>query len=204
MYLRRISDPLTQEAKLGVVGVDAVKTHARITHSDEDELIAGMIEAAYDHMAGEHGWLNGCCLLTEEWEVVQADGRLFDLPLRPVLLVEDVTLAARGADGLYADLDRALYTTALTSVGATVHASRGAGWPTGLGRASDAIRIRFKAGFGRADDIPSPIRLGIKMLAAHWFANREATTSDSRATPQQLVLGLKALCGRYRVSPDHS
>jgi hypothetical protein len=63
--------------------------------------------------------------------------------------------------------------------------------------------VEFTAGFAPADEpekIPSPIVHGIRLLAAYWFRNRETA---GEATPE-IIYGLKALCGRYRIGPDHS
>ena len=66
MYeLTRISAPLTMAQKVAVVPVPEMRRHARISQLDDDRLLAEDIEAAYDFLAGEDGWLGRCCLLDE-------------------------------------------------------------------------------------------------------------------------------------------
>jgi uncharacterized phiE125 gp8 family phage protein len=63
-------------------------------------------------------------------------------------------------------------------------------WPTTYSRA-DAVNILFKAGYG-ADgcDVPQALRLAIKFLVAHWYANRQPVgeaLADVPATYQNLI-----------------
>ncbi|WP_458438790.1 hypothetical protein [Methylorubrum extorquens] len=39
-----------------------------VAHGEEDELIGDHIEAAFDHLLGPDGWLNGYCLLKGTFE----------------------------------------------------------------------------------------------------------------------------------------
>lgn len=41
------------------------------------------------------------------------------------------------------------------------------------GGAVNGIEIDFTAGYGTATDVPGPLKLAIKQLAAHWYENRE-------------------------------
>lgn len=205
--LRLISTPLDRDDKLEVVSVADVKMQARISHSDEDELIAEYIEAAYDHMSGPDGWLNGCCFLEETWEVTYASplARAFDLPLRPVRSITSFERLVSGTT--YEAVDPAIYSG--TSYGRDVYRLQltpftywpGAYDPPRAG----AFRIRFKAGFGtEREQIPAPLRQGIRLLAAHWFMNREATATEGRSVGGEINFGLNRVCGRYRFFHDPS
>jgi hypothetical protein len=57
------------------------------------------------------------------------------------------------------------------------------------------------AGHEAAAEVPSPLRLAIKLLAAHFYQNREVMVVE-KGSP--MAFGLQNLAGRYRVSPDHS
>ncbi|MCR5875164.1 hypothetical protein LRS10_13785 [Phenylobacterium sp. J426] len=207
MDLRLLSDPLTKEEKLEVVTVAEVKRDLRISDDDEDGVIADDIEAAYDYLAGPDGWLGGCSLLQEEWELYlpAALGETFELPMRPLLGAALTGFAYLAADG-YEDVsaDRYFVRPAYGEF-ATVGYLRGRVWPYVAPGTAQAYRIRFTAGFGTTrDSIPSPIRKGIRLLAGHYYNNREATSDDGKAPGQEIAFGLKALCGRYRIGPDHS
>lgn len=208
MDFRRTSAALTQEQKLGVVSLADVKAQERITNSYEDALISRYIEAAYDYLAGPDGWLGRCCLLEETFEVfVPTPGGGFELPIRPVLDLSSITGfdVADGAGG-YDPVDAALFTkTVNDGYGYVLHAGTRP-WPTFTTVDPRRYKVTFNAGFGAAGDVPSPIKLGIILLASHFYQNREATFADNRITAvsRQIEFGLRNLCGRYRVSPDHS
>lgn len=207
MDLRLASEPLTQNDKLGVVTLEEVKRAARVTTSAWDADIKDDIEAAYDHLAGPNGWLGGCSLLTEQWELylpAPASDRI-ELPMRPVR-VDDVSgLDYLAADGSYLVLDPTRYGVLASPDTFTLVARGGQPWPYVAPGSPLGFRLRFTAGFGIAKaDIPSPIRKAIRLLAAHWADARSATSAEGRAVGQQIEFGVRALCGRYRISPDHS
>ena len=205
MDLRLISTPLTRELKLSVVTVADVKAQARVSHNDEDELIASYIDAAYDFLSGPHGWLGNCCLLAEEFEFfVERTPKVgIELPMRPVPDENTVLFEVRAADGTYSAVDASLYTRQLANGYTLLRRAPGTSWPY-FRYHPRAYRIRFIAGFGDATEIPSPIKQGIKLLAAHWYANRETVGPDGRTVGQEIEYGLKSLCGRFRVARDHS
>ena len=210
MEPRRVSPLLTQDQKLAVVPLDEVKMAARITHSREDQFIKDNIEAAYDFLSGPEGWLNGCCLLIEEWEVfLPASVDISqEFPLRPIVSsdAETIVFDWLQPDGTYLPVDDALYSfyPGLMSTMSVVR-SKGRTWPY-VGPASpSAYRLRFKAGFGTArQEIPSGIRKAIRMLAAYWFNNRETVSPENKKPGQKVEYGLQALAGRYRFRADHS
>ena len=207
MDLKIVSAPLTIFDKTTVVTVPEMRRHARITQPDEDRQIAEDIEAAYDFLSGPNGWLGGCSLLTEQWEAYARGPddirRDFNLPMRPFQSL--VSFDFLQANGSYLPVDPASYLydnvtgfARFTSVGF-------APWPY-IGTANErAYRFRFMSGFGSTREaIPSPIRKGIKMLASHWYNQRETIGTEGRSPGKEVAYGLVHLCGRYRVGPDHS
>ena len=206
MDLRRISDLITREKKLEVLPVAKVKAQERVLHNREDDLIADYIVAAFDHLHGYGGWLNGYCLLEEEFEFFP--GMIYattDLPLRPVEDEDDVTLERRlargdytafGGDFMVASQDGVTTLARLTTTGFTaqVNVVDPREW-----------RITFKAGHPTADEVPQPLKQAMLLLAGHWYQNREATMSDPRVTnvSRKVEFGLVSLAGRFRFSPDH-
>ncbi|MGY2052954.1 head-tail connector protein [Methylobacterium sp. JK268] len=208
MDLRRISAPLTRQQKLTVVTLDQVKQQERVLHDEEDAFIVDKIEAAYDYLSGPEGWTNGYCLLAEQFEmyVPEVACRLI-LPVRP-LIEEGLTLDAWDAgSGIYRPVPSNAF--ALTS-------SDGCGCIVGLDRSvfrrafgqpyPRAYRIRFTAGVTDPAAVPSPLKEAIKLLAAHWYQNREASLVERTATQtsRKIDYGVEKLAGRYRFSFDHS
>lgn len=207
MDLRLLSEPLTREQKLEVVTVAEVKRDLRIRHARDDEMIGDDIEVAYDYLAGPEGWLNGCSLLEEDWELYLPSGvgPLFEIPARPLV---GATLTAFDylVDDAYVAIDPDRYfVTDVRGSFAQVSAVAGRPWPYVGAWHARAYRLRFTSGFGTTKtSIPSPIRKGIRLLAGHYNKAREASSDEAKAPGQEIIYGLRSLCGRYRISPDHS
>lgn len=204
MDLRRISLPHTHGDKLKVVSIEEVKQLARVTDDGENALIGTYIEVAYDYLSGPEGWLGGCCLLSEDWELYSTPlhsrsfGRHFELPLRPVRTITSLDVLAGETYGLVAPT---IYQFMPTSSFGYVRLAGTRPWPYTGSYNPSAYRIRFTAGFGTTGgSIPSPIRMAIKMLAATWYRDREMVGNADMQTHR----GLLSLAGRYRIGPDHS
>jgi uncharacterized phiE125 gp8 family phage protein len=203
--LALVSDPLTRDQKVAVCPVADVKMQARVSHDDEDDLIEAYIEVAYDFLSGPNGWLGRCCLLEETWEA-HLPGPManthFELPMRPLApdgLVEFQSLVS----GSYGAVDADVFHTLPAGIYPRLALVSGSVWPYSSVYHPRAYRVEFTAGFAPVDEpekVPSPIVHGIRLLAAYWFRNRETA---GEATPE-IIYGLKALCGRYRIGPDHS
>lgn len=57
----------------------------------------------------------------------------------------------------------------------------GSVWPTNV-RSVNGLVVTYKAGFGtEAANVPFQLRQAIKVIAAHWYENREAMTMDLSA-----------------------
>ncbi len=70
-------------------------------------------------------------------------------------------------------------------------------WPSGSLFVVDPIRIEFRAGFGEAKDVPPALRHAIKMLAAHWYQNREIVRVGNIVSP--LPMAYKNLISEMRI-----
>lgn len=67
-----------------VVTLAEAKDHLRVSHDDEDWLIAGLIDAATAHLDGVGGVL-GRALNPQTWRAVFCGGAAGELPLVPVI-----------------------------------------------------------------------------------------------------------------------
>jgi uncharacterized phiE125 gp8 family phage protein len=208
MDVRRISTPLTREQKLAVLPVATVKAQERVLHSDEDALVEQYIVTAFDHLHGPNGWLNGYCLLEEEFEFFP--GAIYattDLPLRPVEDDLGVTLERRLARGAYQAVGTGDYMVAALDQTTVLARLTTTGFAPQAGVIDPReYRITFKAGHATPEEVPSPLVQAMLLLAGHWYQNREASVSDPRVSnvSKKVEYGLQALAGRYRFSPDHS
>lgn len=160
------------------VSLAEAKAHLRVDHSDDDDLIEGLVAAAVSHFDGRTGIL-GRALEAQTWEMVlDAFPASIVLPLEPVVSVTSVTFA--DADGA----DQVIAVEGYTLRGATI--SPVAGWPVTTG----SIRIRWVAGTG----CPPAMRHAIKLLVGHWYVHREAA-GEAR---EELPLGIRALVAPWR------
>ena len=211
MDIARTSEALTQDAKLAVVTLDALKAQLRIRHVSEDTLLKGYIEAAFDFLDGPDGWLNGYCLLKQDWTLYSSYADLCDdrieLPLRPVIDTGAVSFGSYDeVGGSYASMPAAAFAIGYDYEACVLDlfSPRSPSFPRPL--IPRAFRLTFSAGWDSAAKVPSPLKQAILMLAAHFYQNREATLNEGTAASvsKEVVFGLRALAGRYRFSPDHS
>ena len=201
MDVRRISDPLKLAAKLQVVTREKAKAHMRVRHADEDDLIQDLIGAAFDFLHGPDGWLNGYCLLAEEFEsFLPAIDTTAELPLRPVSDIDAIAVA-RLVNGTYEPAPAGNFVAATQDNFAVIArlAAPGAASTTAAGPRT--YRLGFSAGHVDPDAVPMPLKQSILLLVGHWYVNREVAAGT---VPREIEYGLRSLAGRYRVSPNHS
>lgn len=173
------------------ITVAEAKAHAKIEHSAEDALITRLITAARQRVEKA----TGRALITQEWSATLPrwpavlDGerhrriRLANFPIDSVdaVIVDDVAIAA----SFYRLDGRDL----LVSIDVTD--SEGEIDDTG-------VVIEFTAGYGAAADVPEDLRLAVKMLAAHLYEARGAT-SPQGIYHQLIPEGVQALLQPYIV-----
>ena len=169
------------------VSVDEAKVFLRVDGAEEDDLIEGLIGAAVDHLDGRSGIL-GRCLVTQVWRYrFVSFQRCIDLDMP----------GASSAVVRYTDRDLADQTVQEDAID-LVETARGS--RIVLADSIDGIDwfgpVEADVTFGTAPDaVPPAIIQAIRMLVAHWFANREAVVSG---TASALPLGVQALISPYR------
>lgn len=206
--LRLISTPLTAAEKIAVCPVADVKVQVRAdpNYSGEDALIGNYIEAAYDFLSGPDGWLGRCCILREDWEFFAPPiaKTYFELPLRPVAPNGIADFEWIQGDSTYSAVDATVFQSLTTLTFPTLSLVSGQVWPYSSVFNPRAYRLEFTAGFVAKTaplTVPSPIRHAIKILAAYWYCHRESAQTE---LSHEIMYGLKAVAGRYRIGPDHS
>lgn len=174
-----------------VVSDADAKAWLRVTSSAEDDLIAGLVEAATGYLDGADGVL-GRVLVSQSWEMVTA-GFPDVIPLSPVTSITSIT---------YLDDDAVTQTVAPENYRlianddqAVIELVDGASWPTPAKR-GDAVTIEFVAGYGDVNDVPPEICTAVKMLTGLWYENRLAATDQAFS---ELPFGVRALLQPYRV-----
>lgn len=165
MALIRTGAPATTPVSLA-----ETKAHLRVDASDEDTLIASLIDVAVSHVERALG----IALITQGWTVVRdawPGGWLVELPLAPLQSVASVTTYDADGAGTVFDASDYFVDTASRPPRLVLHGT--APWPA-PGRRANGIEIALTAGFGdAATDVPEPVRQALLMLVAHWYENRE-------------------------------
>jgi len=179
MTLTLITGPATEP----VDRTDA-KLHLRVSGSEEDTLIDGLIAAARLSVEAHAS----VALISQTWKwVLDAwPGDVLDLPLGPVSSIVSVVV----------DGTTLLASTYILVPGrhARLLSDTGGQWTSPTTKAG-GIEITFVAGFGSSEtDVPRDLRHAILMLVAHWFENREPTSFAGTTLPTSVT----ALLAPYR------
>lgn len=172
-----------------------VKEQLRIEHTDDDALLARLINVAVAYTDAQ-GVL-GQAMISQKWGqwVHSVPPQSVRLSLGPVIQVDAVK---------YYDADGVLQTDTLSNYQITgvgfatqIGPKEGFNWPVTQDRA-DAIRIDFTAGYGTTTaDIPETLRHAMLMLIGHWYDNRENTMMDELS---DIPYGFDALLNMQRRS----
>lgn len=181
MSLTLLSPPASEPVTLA-----ELKEHLRVAHDDDDALIAGFLVAAVRAIEARAG----LAFLPQQWRLTldEAPGETVILPVAPVSVAEVSVIDTQGDPHT---LDAALYEFAPGAPGRL----RPAGlWPS-PGVRLDGVRIDFTAGHADAASVPSPLKQAAKLLAAHFYENRE---SAGEARIHAVPRAVDALIAPYR------
>ena len=159
-----------------ILPLASCKEHLRVTHDDEDALIAALRDAACEYVER----VSGVALADADylWEG-SCFSRVSALPVRPVTAIGSI--AYTDGDGV-----SATYTTARLVNGA-VFPAFGESWPSAYGY----VAITFSAG----TTCPPDLLAAVKLTLGHLYAHREAVSADS---VNEVPLGVDALIQTYR------
>ena len=169
-----------------------LKLHMRVDSEEENTLILAYIRAARIYLEDAKNQQ----FITATWEY-----RCEEFPDEFVLnrspLQSVTSIKYYDTDDVLQTLDSSLYEVDTYSVPGRVRPADGETWPVVDDR-YNAITVTFVAGYGTSgSDVPEPTRHAIRLLAAHWFENREATTVNARI--DEIPIGVRALMDLDRI-----
>jgi uncharacterized phiE125 gp8 family phage protein len=177
---RRLVSPPDDQAE--VISLASAKLHLRVDHSAEDALIQEYFAAAWGYAEGR----TNRALLSQTWlhtaDAFPAANEVIRLPLPPLQAVEWIRYV--DPSGSLQTLDPAAYVVDETSEPARI-ACVGA-WPA-TRPVPGAVRVQFVAGYEDPLVIPREIIQAVRMLAGHFYANREAVVTGTISTPLSLA-----------------
>jgi len=174
MRLSLVTAPTTEPVTL-----DEAKAHLRVDGTAEDALITALIQAAREHVESQ----TGRALITQTW-----DGTLDSFPARgaivlpkpPLVSVTSVKhIDAAGAEQTMNPSDYSVEKPA----GPHAQEGRillgyGKSWPSTRCQ-SNAVTIRFEAGYGAADKVPAALKAAMLLAIGDLYQNRERQALSS-------------------------
>jgi uncharacterized phiE125 gp8 family phage protein len=170
-----------------------VKAQCRIDDSDSDTLLTSLIASAVSYLDGWSGIL-GRCLVSQTWRQDYDDFRwCMRLPLFPVASITSVKYLDTSA--AQQTIDAANYTLRNDDRGAYVEFKSTYSFPA-LNVESAPISITYECGSAAAD-VPQAIKLGMLLLVAHWYENREASVPGAGGI-MKLPFAVDALLAPFR------
>lgn len=172
MRLTVITAPATEPIML-----DEAKLHCRVDLDNDDALIERLIAAAREdvEIKKKRALITQTLeLRLDDWPCMRLD-RVIDIPRPPLQSVTSVKYLDE--DGDERTLDADTYTVSTGTPGRVV-LNETESWPT-LGSYPDAVRVRFVAGYGDADDVRSQTKAWILLRVAHLYKFRESAISGT-------------------------
>lgn len=172
------------------------KLHLRVDGSADDSLITALMTAARDYVetATSRSLINQTFdLYLHDWPA----GGHITLPRPPLQSVTGVYYV--DDDGSTTTWGTANYYADTVNTPGLVVLEDDADWPDDDLRATNAIKVRYVAGYGSAgSQVPQPIKQAMLMAIGHWYENREYAVT-SGAVPKTLPLAVDALLATYRI-----
>lgn len=175
------------------VSVGELKLHLRIDHSDEDGLLAAIIDAAVASLDGYHGDLN-IAMVTQTWQV-QFDTwpSCIRLPLFPVSGVNSIKY--RDPNNAEQTWNASNYSLHNDELGAFIRYGYNVQPPNLYISRADNITVEFVVGYGNASAVPAPLRQAVLLLAADLYENRGSFVTGTIVT--QIPQFIRRLTARY-------
>jgi uncharacterized phiE125 gp8 family phage protein len=166
------------------VSLNELKTHLRVNTAAEDALLTGYITAARETFEAMTG--RACKPTTFRQHVHQFNGPVA-LMKAPVTSI--VSVKVYDQDDQLQDVEG--YETDLLSCPAWVWLPDG--YPSLSSVKRPVAQVEFVAGWTTT---PETVKLAIKLLAGHYFKNREAYTATSFVL-RDLPMGFRAVCDQF-------
>lgn len=165
------------------VDLTLAKAHLRVTHSDEDALIA-------QYMAAAKAWVERyTALVTEETELTQTFlefGDYLELSRGPVVELTEIAYTDTSGDPQTV--------TGARLQGLLIYPPT-AGWPGT--ETYSTITVTYDAGYGGYNPVPDELTSAQLLLIGHWYANREAVAVGDAAN--EIPFAVEALAGPFRL-----
>lgn len=172
------------------VSVEDLKLHARIDSGFEDSKLASYITAA--RVLVEKDARRALCTQTVVMSLDYLPA-MIALPVAPVQSITGITYY--DSLNVQQTLAATEYEYDIYSEPALIRPAYGKSWPTTYER-FNAIQITAVVGYGAASAVPQDAKQAVRLLAAHWYENAEATVVGTIS--KELELSYTALVARLK------
>lgn len=173
------------------VSKDNLKAHLRLNDSSEDDLLSDWLGAADELFAKQTGYVLCVSIHRLRLDGWPHGGTIY-VPRNPVTAVSSVQYLDTA--GVWQTIDPSNYTVDLSDAPARITFGTGYSYPALHPTAVPCVRVEFTAGHAFPANIPKLAANATKLMAAHWYAAREAYGDDLGETPA----GWRAVCDQYR------
>lgn len=192
MALTVFAEPATEPITL-----DEAKCHLRVTVTEDDVLIEGLILAARQQVELECS--RALIKQTFELALDAFPWEAITIPRPPLVSVTSIVYT--DVNGATQTLATSEYTVDNRREPAVIVPAWGKTWPS-TREVPNAVVVRYVAGYG--DDpglVPEAIKLAAKMLIGHWYENREAAFIGQGFVPIVTPVAVDRLLMPHRILP---
>ncbi len=147
-----------------------LKAHCRVDGDADDDLLSVYLTAARERVEA----LSGRALVSQTLELSLScwpSGGILRLPRAPLIDVDAIEYL--DPNGLTIELDPSQY-IAPSGEPARIGPASGTWWPA-IAPSLGAVRIRWTAGYGGAEDVPARYVQAILLIVNHWYEERSAS-----------------------------
>jgi uncharacterized phiE125 gp8 family phage protein len=165
------------------ISLSEAKAHLRVSHTNDDTLIAMYIRAVREYLEGPYGFL-GRALVTQTWRLTLDEFPLNEIkiPLPPLRSISSIAYDDTAGNEQIIDSDD-YYVDSASEPGWVVPVSA---WPTPI-ESINTVRIDFVAGYppgtgspvDLAENIPFNIKAGMLLMIGNLMEHREENIADT-------------------------
>lgn len=186
-----------QDDGTDIVSVKEQKVHLRI-HEANTSLDADIKESLLDAGGNLRSQLNRTIFPTTLRRYLPSFRRCSPIQLPYPDLIEIVDVGYKDSDGVDRVVSAADYLVRTIDMIPQVEILSGKAWPSSL-QHQRAVWITYRAGYN--DEYPPQLRRLVKMQAANYLANKEATLNDGRflLVSRKVEFGMENLIDYLRV-----
>lgn len=185
---------LVSEPSIEPVSLVEAREHLRVTHTDEDALIAGLITAARVTVET----ITRRSFITQTWKLYLdrfPASRGIRLPHTPVQSVSHIKYYDE--DGIQQTFPASDYWLDAVSAPARLSLKESKDWEDTEADRLNAVEIQYVAGYGSApSQVPAPIRHAMKLLVAHLYENPDIVSAGQLSV---IPMSCDFLLAPYRV-----